>query len=238
MTLTHHHLAKLVAWLYGATSNEPEKVVEAAAVMTALRGEFPTLEVLYTSNPDAVAVFSLIRIDGYLIVIYRGSYTGRDWLLDILVKEMDPAGRPSIKQVHSGFYSGTVEASDIIMMFYRDDDKIIIAAHSLGAARGEIECEHLEAIGITPHLLVTWGHPAPFKPSTMPAPKYPIVKYRNDAENGEEDPVTYSTDIAGYRHRTPFIDVSAVPVDLHWFDPFALHHFALYESVTPATEVP
>jgi hypothetical protein len=235
--MNHRDLADLVSWLYGSTSYEPEERTEGAAIMVRLLAKFPTLRVLYVSNPDAIVVFAIVRIDNNLNVVYRGSYTGRDWILDALVKETDPKGRPSIKQVHSGFYGGTVEASDIVMMFYRIGDRIIIIGHSLGASRGGIEAEHLVAIGILPHLVVLWAPPAAFKPSDMPAPKYPLIMYRN-LVNHEEDPVTYSTDIVGYEHRAPWVDVSAPPANPKWWDPFDLHHFALYASVTPATEIP
>lgn len=214
MSVTHRDLAVLVAALYDAPESMPW---------------------LYRSNPDAVVVFGVIRIDGYLIVVLRGSYTGIDWLLDVLVPAIDPAGRPRIKQVHRGFYFGTVEAADIIMMFYRPGDKVIIIGHSLGGGRAEIEAEQLIALGVGPYLVVTWGQPAPFKPG-MPAPTYPMVSYRNVVA-GDEDDVTWSTDIVGYRHRVAFTDVSAAPAQNNPADPFRFHHFALYQGATPATEI-
>ena len=213
--LTHRDLAGLCAALYGSAGAAP-------------------VEWLYRSNPDATAVFGIVRIGPWLIVVYRGSYTGMDWLRDVLVKATDPAGRPSIKRVHSGFYGGTPEAADIVMMFYRKGDKLIIIGHSLGGARAEIGAEQAAALGVVPHLVVVWGQPAPFKPSTMPAPTYPLVSYRNVV--GDEDPVTYATDIVGYRHRAAFSDLHALPAQ-SVYDPLERHHFALYQSATPDTEV-
>src|SRR5262249_52564921 len=146
---------------------------------------------LYISNPDAVAVFGIVRIDGHLIVVFRGSYTNRDWLLDVLVRSINPAGVPALKGVHSGFYSGTVEALDIIMMFYRAGDEVVIIGHSLGGARAEVVAEEMVDQKIMPVAVVTWGEPAPFQPG-MPDPVYSFSRYRN-TEGFEADAVTYST---------------------------------------------
>jgi len=220
MSLTHRDLAGYVQALYVAPDSVPW---------------------FYRSNPDANVVMGIMRLGHYLIVACRGSYTGTDWLHDVLVRDIDPAGRPAIKRVHSGFYSGTPEAWDLVEMIYNDGDKVIFVGHSLGGARVEILAEHMLAVlGIAPHLVVTWGEPAPFKPSTLVAPTYPFKRYRNVVGDGEDDidAVTWSTDLAGYRRRVPFTDVSAAPPQRNRLDPFELHHFTLYQSVTPATEIP
>lgn len=211
MSVTHRDLAALVAALYDAPGS---------------------VQWLYRSNPDANVMFGVVRSGPFLIAVYRGSFTGMDWLRDILVRSIEPVGAPFFHGVHSGFYSGTVEARDILASFITPADKVILIGHSLGAARAELAAEHLVAGGIFPHQVVVWGQPAPFKPQ-MGAPRYPLISYRN-VFGGDEDEVTYSTDIVGYRHRAPFIDVSAPPIDPL---PLKLHHFPLYQSVTPATEV-
>jgi hypothetical protein len=216
MSLTHRDLAAYVAAMYDPNDKTPW---------------------LYKSNPDAMMVFGIIRVGEYLLVVPRGSYVGRDWLLDALVSDVSPAAHPELKCVHRGFYTGTPEGVDIVRLFYRPVDKVIIIGHSLGGGRGEIVAEELVAIGIIPHLVITWGQPAAFKPS-MPDPKYPFYAYRNVVD-GDEDDVTWSTAIAGYRHRVPFIDVSATPAKRNKFDPFDLHHFVeLYQPATPDTLVP
>lgn len=208
---------------------------DLAGIVAALYATSDSMAWLYRSNPDANVVMGIVRLGDFLVVACRGSYTGLDWLHDVLVHEIDPPGRPAIKRVHAGFYSGTPEAWDIVNLF-NEDEKVIFIGHSLGAARAEILAEHMASTrGIFPHLVVTWGQPAVFKPSPMvgiPA----MVSYRNVVA-GDQDDVTWSTDIVGYRHRVPFVDVSAAPAARNKFDPFDLHHFALYQGVTPATEV-
>jgi hypothetical protein len=207
---------------------------DLAALVAALYDPLDKTAWLYRANPDANAVFGIVRRDGYLIVVYRGSYTGLDWLHDVLVADIDPIGRPAIRRVHRGFYSGTPEAWDLLAFIGQPDERIIFIGHSLGGARAELGAEHMLAVlGRAPHLVVTWGQPAVFKANAMPALAYPLVAYRN-VVGGDEDEVTYATDIVGYRHRAPFVDVSAPPTSGGLLD---LHHFALYQSVTPATEV-
>jgi hypothetical protein len=146
-------------------------------------------------------------------------------------------GRPEIKQVHEGFYGGTPEAWDIVDFHYTPADVLVFAGHSLGAARSILLAAHAVAHGIPVHFVCCWGEPAPMHPEGNPLiAAVPAASYRNKVD-GVPDPVTKSTTLVGYEHPYALTDVLAKPVSDR-FDPLALHHFALYQSVTPDTPIP
>lgn len=215
MGLTHRDLAAYVEALYSVPDSVPW---------------------LYRSNPDANVYMGLIRQDGALIVVTRGSFDLEDWFHDFMARPINPAGRPEIKKVHQGFYGGTPEAWDIISDYVADDD-LIFAGHSLGAARGVVLAAHAVANGHRPRFVCCWGEPAPMFPEgNVYLAGVPGASYRN-VTPGSSDPVTKSTLPFGYAPRLALTDCRVTP-DSHGFDLFALHHFALYQGATPATEIP
>ena len=217
MSLTQRDLALLSSSLYGNPGSNP-------------------VSWLYKSNPDANVVMGIVRRDKYLIVTCRGSFDLEDWVHDILARPIDPEGRPEIKSVHQGFYGGTPEAWDIVDFHYTPSDLLIFSGHSLGAARSIILAAHAVAHGITPHFICLWGEPAPFRhEGNAIVSLIPAVSYRNKVD-GVPDPVTKSTTMVGYEHPYPITDVHAIPKSDR-LDPLALHHFELYQSVTPEIEI-
>jgi hypothetical protein len=215
MSLTHRDLADLVAALYDAPDSVPW---------------------LYRSNLDANVYMGIIRQGGAFIVATRGSFDFEDWLHDLRAKPTKPVGRPELQKVHAGFYGGTPEAWDIIAE-HMDDEPVVFCGHSLGAARAVILAGHMLAVGFQPTFVCRWGEPAALFPEGNEFIKdVPGVSYCNGV-GPFVDAVTQSTLPFGYRHSVSLTNVSASPGKVSMLDPFALHHFALYQSVTPTMEI-
>jgi hypothetical protein len=216
MSLTHRDLAGLVSSLYGDGPAQPW---------------------LYRSNPDANVYMGIVRRGDHLIVVTRGSFDFEDWLHDFRVKKTVPGGRPELGAVHDGFYGGTPEAWDIVDWYFEPDTKLVFCGHSLGAARAVLLAGHAVANKRPPAYVRCWGEPA-CGTETLAA-LLAGIPAQSDANfvGGEFDPVTQSTLAFGFKHCWPMTDVSAPPANPKWWDPFDLHHFALYASVTPATEI-
>lgn len=221
MSLTHRDLAALVGALYDAPASVPW---------------------LYLSNPDAGVYIGMVLMDDFMVVALRGSFNLGDWLHDLQARPIaKPAGRPELIQVHAGFYGGTQEAWDIIDTHIGPDEKLIFCGHSLGAARAVLLAATAQAHGIQPHFVCCWGEPPPLMPAGNPYVAHiPGVSYRNKVGDNvlfDVDKVTMSTPLAGYQPRIPLTDLAAPPARRNLLDPFDLHHFALYQGATPATEI-
>lgn len=80
----------------------------------------------------SVCVGKLAR-DGKIILAFRGSKTGLDWLHDF---EAIPVSVAGLGTVHAGFYDGIVDCYNILGL--TSDVPLIITGHSLGCAHAAI----------------------------------------------------------------------------------------------------
>lgn len=218
MTVTYKNLARLTSSLYG----------NPGAIKT---------DWLYRSNLDANVHMGIVRLDKFLIVVCRGSFTGEDWLHDLRFKAIVPKGNPKFGRVHEGFYYGTSEAWDIIKCYINDykivHDKLVFSGHSLGAARATILAQHAVQAGFKPHALVCWGEPASFYSEGVSLiSDISGISYQNVVDH-IPDPVTIITLPFGYLNRKPLARISVRPKETKFIDPLRLHHFEYYEQATP-----
>lgn len=170
-------------------------------------------------------------VDGCDVVVFRGSTTFEDWRRDFDAWA-DPFGHAKIGPVHPGFLLGL----DQVLSEYRQKagGKLLVAGHSLGAARASIFCGLAVAAGIVPVGRVVFGEPRPgFKQlADVIDPITESRSYRNGKPGSfEHDLVTdvpYRIGPYQYVHPTPLIDVSALaPPDDAW-GIFGYHHMQLY----------
>jgi lipase (class 3) len=95
------------------------------------------------------------RLDGFDVVVLRGSVTLQDWLRDAQALAM-----PSrIGHVHSGFYAGMEHMwTDLKAML---SQPAIVTGHSLGAARAAVLTALMTVDGVPPVARVVFGEPKP-----------------------------------------------------------------------------
>ena len=168
------------------------------------------------------------KIVGDVVYIYlRGSETPQDWVRDIMALPVDtPLGK-----VHHGFWLG-MEQLDAYIGREFFNYNVIVAGHSLGAARAEILAGLLKLNG-RPNIIkrVTFGEPQPaFNRLAMILHDVPGISYRAQ-ENGQVDLVTTVPlnlpPLFSYCHptKTTRLEVVSDPKDKTMFK---LHHMGLY----------
>ncbi|MGB8601305.1 MAG: lipase family protein [Rhizomicrobium sp.] len=170
------------------------------------------------------------RVGDVDIVVWRGSVTAKDWLLNF---DTVPAFDGALGLVHAGFVRGVWPLQDAITMAL--GAHVIVTGHSRGAAQATLFAGHLAAIGRAPVRLVTFGTPRPGYQQladVLAAGKVAIASYKN-----LNDPVTdvpFAVDLIGtrcdlpYVHVAPFIQLAVQPDGGDVWGPVAPHHWQLY----------
>jgi hypothetical protein len=167
-------------------------------------------------------------VDGYNVIVFRGSTTVLDWFED-LGSEF-PVWDKELGHCAAGFLEGmhNVEVS----IDRKWHGPTIITGHSLGAAHAALYAAHRCAIDYPPVALINFGEPRPgFERFRDLLKEISFVRsYRN-----LNDPVTEvpclgipGTEIDLYVHSTALTPLSAsAPSDDPW-GPLAEHHIELY----------
>ena len=222
--ITHHDLALLCAALY----DEPGA---------------PSVSWLYrTPTKDAPIYCGILRLEQYLVVMSRGSFTFQDWLRDLMALAETPYNHPQWGSVHPGFYEGVGETHEIVDQYRHVVERVIYAGHSKGAGNAQLLAARDIDDGILPHSTVVWGEPmSGFQQLVDYLGRVPGVSYQN-GDDHEVDRITtvpFSFPPENYRHRLGFTRVTQRPQaeQLAALDLFAYHHFTLYLQATPATGV-
>ena len=198
---------------------------------TAIVGAFDH----YDAGMDDGICWAVKRLDGFDVVVFRGSVTRQDWLRDIQVVAM-----PSrIGHVHSGFYSGMEHMwGDLKPML---SQPAIITGHSLGAARADVLTALMTVDSVPPVARVVFGEP---KPGLLDFAKLitgtPGRSYRN-GDSTHHDLITdvpFSFPPEQYVHPTPIIPVCCRPAGVEFADlgVFAWHHIGLYQTAIAALQ--
>jgi hypothetical protein len=179
----------------------------------------------------------LKRLGEVDLIVFRGSKTALDWARDFFFADNLLWHHSGLGTLHAGFALG-LEALSAAML-PELGPRVIIAGHSLGAARALICAGFLTLSGHAPERIVVFGEPRPgFSRLGLVLAAVPIASYRNGNASGR-DPVTYVPlaipEIAPYVHpREPLIDVTAAPAPADAFGPFGWHHMALYAQALDA----
>jgi hypothetical protein len=185
------------------------------------------------TGPDDSIYWALKKLDGFDVVVFRGSITAHDWIEDF-------RAFPTITRiglVHFGFYDGMekmhMEVSSMVTQ------PVMVTGHSLGAARADILCALMVAGGKPPARRAVFGEPRPGMPNFAAFLKdVPGHGYRNADANGHD----YVTDVPPqlfgglyFMHPTPPVDVTASPTGV---GPFRYHHVELYQAAMAALKEP
>lgn len=196
--------ARACAALYAPQPGDFDHVEETAGVCWALR-RYPDLDLL----------------------VFRGSMTKEDWFRDVLAElpvTTNGAWYPA------GFEEGLNEARQAIVPLVSPSKAIIVAGHSLGAARAAIFAG-MAGWRFPVARLILFGCP---RPGTTDLPRQlsgvPIASYRN-----RQDPVTMVPTDPPWSHVAPFIELDAPP-DPADISIFRDHHLPLYIAGLEALE--
>lgn len=190
---------------------------------TALIGQWDKIDF----GLDDGVCWALRKIDGFDVIVFRGSITPQDWLRDF--RAMIEATR--IGHVHAGFYMGLehvwAEVGPLLTQ------PVIVAGHSLGAGRAAIFCGLMVKDGAPPVRRVVFGEPKPGLIDLAELIKdVPGFSYRNgDARHHDlVADVPFSFPPMQYVHPTPIIEVCAEPTGslFERLGAFAYHHMPLY----------
>lgn len=183
----------------------------------------------FDAGLDDGVCWALKKLDGFDLVVFRGSITLQDWIADFRALAV-----PSrIGHVHVGFYAGMEHVwSDLRPMLTQP---AIVAGHSLGAARAGVLAALMTVDGAAPAARVVFGEP---KPGLMDFAQIiksvPARSYRN-GDDLHHDLVTdlpLSFPPLEYVHPTPIVPVCCRPTggEFEQMGVFAYHHVELYET--------
>lgn len=183
----------------------------------------------FDAGLDDGCCWALKRLPGFDLIVFRGSITLADWIADFRALAV-----PSrIGHVHVGFYSGMENVwKDLRPLL---GQPVIVAGHSLGAARAGVMAALMTVDGVPPVARVVFGEPKPGLLDFAGIIKdIPARSYRN-GDGLHHDLVTdlpLSFPPLEYMHPTPIVPVCCRP-DVSEFEKmgvFAYHHFELYET--------
>lgn len=122
---------------------------------TALIGEWDHFDL----GADDGVCWCLKKVDGFDIVVFRGSLTLQDWLRDVYVLPLGQSAplKTRVGHVHAGFYLGMEQMwTELRPMLTQP---VIVTGHSLGGARACILTALMVADGSPPVRRVTFGEP-------------------------------------------------------------------------------
>jgi surfactin synthase thioesterase subunit len=215
-----------------------------ADLTAALYGEAgaPSVNWEYLSPAGADVYMGLVRADNRLLAVARGSVVFKDWVHDVTALARAPLAHPQLGKVHTGFYEGTEEAYRIIREHMRPGNELVLCGHSLGAAHADVLAGLALLDGVTPRYLCCWGEPRPGMQTLADMLRpLPGISFQN-ASRFRADLVTlvpFSFPPDEYVHPRELTRVTAPPGSSIIADigVFAWHHFTLYRSVTPMTEI-
>jgi Lipase (class 3) len=189
----------------------------------------------FDAGLDDGVCWAFKRLDGFDVIVFRGSVTLQDWIADFRAMAMPTR----IGHVHLGFHAGMenvwVEARPYLTQ------PVIVTGHSLGAARADVLCGLMVADGKPPIARVVFGEPKPgLMDFALHIENVPGRSYRNgDGQHHDlVADVPFSFPPLQYVHPTPIIPVCCPPQgdDFASWGAFAYHHIELYETALAVLE--
>lgn len=187
----------------------------------------------YDPGHDDGVCWALKRVDGHDVIVFRGSSTLQDWLVDFRALPLvTPVG-----SVHSGFFSGMEQTWSDIRPLLRQP--VILTGHSLGAARASILAGLMIVDGHAPAGRIVFGEPRPGLADFAGLVKaVPGFSFRNGDASGH-DPVTDVPPTIppfNFTHPLPITAVTAMPSEAQFavFGQFAWHLSQQYEAAIAA----
>jgi hypothetical protein len=185
---------------------------------------------------DDNVFWALKKVDGFDIVVFRGSITAIDWFNDFRALPI----LTRVGHVHAGFFSGIERVWSEVRPLLTQP--VIVTGHSLGAARAGVLTALMVADGAAPVARVVFGEP---KPGLIDFAKIVADVPARSYRNGNSKDHDLVTDIPAtlppiqFVHPTPIVVVDAEPTGglFETLGIFAYHHCPLYVAgVTALTE--
>lgn len=187
----------------------------------------------YDDGTDADGVcWGVHEADDASVVVFRGSVSVLDWMRDFNAWA-DPFHHDDLGPVHPGFLSGVRTVERELLTLVPKDQPIVVAGHSLGAARASVLSGLLTIDKRPPVARVVFGEPRPgFQQLADILKSVPGRSYRN-GDGRDHDLITdvpfAIPPLEAYVHPTPLTDVSAPPAGVFAsYGMFAYHHIELY----------
>jgi hypothetical protein len=175
------------------------------------------------------------RLDSIVdVVVFRGSRTLRDWILDFDTVA-DPFSHDAIGPVHPGFLLGIEQVVKEFTPMFAGACEVVITGHSLGAGRAAIMAGLMLETGWTPAAVVTFGQPKPgFAKLATIISRAPARWYCNGDANGHDlvTDVPLSFPPEEYVHSGAAMRVSKTPTPTGFAQDgmFAYHDMRLYHE--------
>lgn len=204
-------------------------IYKPAAIVTGFDHFDPGLD-------DGVC-WGLKKLDGFDVVVFRGSITLGDWLRDVYVLPIGQFAplKTRIGHVHAGFFLGMEHVWGEVRALVTQP--VIVTGHSLGGARACILTALMVADGASPVRRVTFGEPKTGLADYVEFFKgVPAMAYRN-GDAMHHDQVTDLPPSFGafpMLHPTTLSVVYDAPEGEleRQVDVFGWHHIELYETAT------
>jgi hypothetical protein len=175
-------------------------------------------------------------MDGYDLVLLRGSLKFEDWVRDLMAIA-NPFTHSQLGPVHPGFLLGMPEAWAEIKA--KSKGPFAIAGHSLGAARAAILAGLMSIEGLRPSKMFLFGSPkAGFAPLAERVRGLECESFRNGNALHHDlvTDVPVSCRAEEYVEPFPLTTVIAPPASGDSWGFFAWHHLELYrQAVAHAT---
>jgi Lipase (class 3) len=212
-------------------------IAALCAGIYATPGTPPVVWDHFDPGGDDDICWALKRFPGLDVIVLRGSITLQDWLLDL---RADAVPSP-LGMVDSGFYAFMPEMwQDAKPMLTQP--RVVVAGHSLGAARAAILCGLMTLDKMPPVARVVFGEP---KPGFVELAKIIEGTTGRSYRNGDATHHDLVTDVPfsfpplQYVHPTPIIPITVEPPadTFSSLGVFAWHHASLYAKGAPAIAI-
>jgi pimeloyl-ACP methyl ester carboxylesterase len=217
------------------SGNMPGDAAIAALCTEIYQPTAPTAFDHYDAGTDDGICWAIKRLEGFDVVVFRGSKTLEDWLRDVQAR----ATPSRIGHVHSGFYAGMEHMwADLRPLL---SQPAIVTGHSLGAARAAVLAALMTVDGAPLVARVVFGEP---KPGLLDFAKLITGIAGRSYRNGDDTHHDLVTDLplsfppTQFVHPTPIIPVCCRPTgDLFsTMGVFAYHHIELYRAALAAVQ--
>ena len=201
-----------------------------AALEQASTKNWSSFDHVEPPQQDGGVCWGIKAFDDATVVVMRGSITKQDWFRDFLAMpahEVSPYEK--LGPVHLGFSIGLPAAWKIIKPGVTVRQKpLILAGHSLGAARAWILAGMAIVDGVVAARVVVFGSPRPgFAQLASVVAEAPQKSYRNRLDPVCEVPFNIPPKFP-YVEPAPFTMLDVEPAAEDEWGPLADHHMPLY----------
>lgn len=178
--------------------------------------------------------WAMVRYNGLLWVVYRGSVTKQDWVRDFYAFD-DPFVHSALGPIHPGMYQGLPVTIQKVLSFASPNEPIGVTGHSLGAGRATLATGLLVVAKRPPAARIVFGEPHTGRTQlanlflNVPGPSF-----RNTGgPRSDWDHIDQVTMVPPwFATPTARTDNTVAPIPNDPWGPFRYHHMSLYAAAT------